>query len=412
MAIVLLCGATTITTVVPPYPGDTSKFLRGDSTWAVPSGGGGGGGTWGSITGTLSDQTDLQTALNLKAPKGAAIASGLTMATTKLLGRTTASSGAIEEIGIGANMALSGGTLSVTGVPSISFSTEPISTQSTSFTVLYTDNNTMFIVNSATNIIATIADGATNGFNITIKNLGAGSVILTNALAKTFDSFTSITQPTGIITHWVADGSNYRGGRISPQNFVAANTVFAGPVSGTNQLPTQRTLVAADLPAGTTPIAANPSASVGTAAVNGSASTFLRSDGAPAIDQTMAPTWTGLHVFNKALQSTDMLFGGQAVSRATLTHAGTVTLDCSITNRFASMTLTGNVTFATANLTAGRWYNVVLTMTSTNDTPTFPAWKWLGGAPSTLTASQIGWLSIFPQSTTDATTLAAYVETQ
>src|SRR5690606_32205253 len=30
-------------------------------------GGGGGGGTWGSITGTLSDQTDLQTALDAKA---------------------------------------------------------------------------------------------------------------------------------------------------------------------------------------------------------------------------------------------------------------------------------------------------------------------------------------------------------
>lgn len=29
---------------------------------------GGGGGAWGSITGTLSDQTDLQTALNAKQP--------------------------------------------------------------------------------------------------------------------------------------------------------------------------------------------------------------------------------------------------------------------------------------------------------------------------------------------------------
>lgn len=33
---------------------------------AVNAGGGGGGGTWGSITGTLSAQTDLQTALNAK----------------------------------------------------------------------------------------------------------------------------------------------------------------------------------------------------------------------------------------------------------------------------------------------------------------------------------------------------------
>jgi hypothetical protein len=38
----------------------------GSTTIVQSSGGGGGGGTWGSITGTLSDQTDLQTALNAK----------------------------------------------------------------------------------------------------------------------------------------------------------------------------------------------------------------------------------------------------------------------------------------------------------------------------------------------------------
>ncbi len=43
------------------------------------SGGGGGGGTWGSITGTLSDQTDLQTALNAKLNSSAVSAFGLTL---------------------------------------------------------------------------------------------------------------------------------------------------------------------------------------------------------------------------------------------------------------------------------------------------------------------------------------------
>ncbi len=46
--------------------------VRVDGTTITASGGiisaVGGGGTWGSITGTLSNQTDLQTALNLKAP--------------------------------------------------------------------------------------------------------------------------------------------------------------------------------------------------------------------------------------------------------------------------------------------------------------------------------------------------------
>jgi hypothetical protein len=44
---------------------DALKFLRGDGTWQTVSAG---GGAWGGITGTLSDQTDLQSALGTKAP--------------------------------------------------------------------------------------------------------------------------------------------------------------------------------------------------------------------------------------------------------------------------------------------------------------------------------------------------------
>jgi hypothetical protein len=46
---------------------------------------------------------------------GAATASGLTMATSRLLGRTTASPGAIEEITVGSGLSLSAGSLSATG---------------------------------------------------------------------------------------------------------------------------------------------------------------------------------------------------------------------------------------------------------------------------------------------------------
>lgn len=43
---------------------------------------------------------------------------------------------------------------------------------------------------------------------------------------------------------------------------------------------------------------ANPTASVGTSAVNGSASTAMRSDGAPALNLAITPTWTGNHIWN------------------------------------------------------------------------------------------------------------------
>lgn len=51
----------------------------------------------------------------------------------------------------------------------------------------------------------------------------------------------------------------------------------------------------------TIPTGANPSASIGLSAVNGSATTFLRSDGAPALAQNITPIWIGLHTFNNAI---------------------------------------------------------------------------------------------------------------
>ncbi len=45
---------------------------------------------------------------------------------------------------------------------------------------------------------------------------------------------------------------------------------------------------------------ANPSGTIGLTAVNGSATTFMRSDGAPALGVGISPTWTGNHIFSAA----------------------------------------------------------------------------------------------------------------
>lgn len=52
--------------VVPASGGGTTNFLRADGSWAAPPSGG--SPAWGTITGTLSSQTDLQTALDAKVP--------------------------------------------------------------------------------------------------------------------------------------------------------------------------------------------------------------------------------------------------------------------------------------------------------------------------------------------------------
>jgi hypothetical protein len=64
-------NAATVTTINGRIAEGTNVTLTGTGTAADPyvisaAGGGGGGGTWGSITGTLGDQTDLQSALDAK----------------------------------------------------------------------------------------------------------------------------------------------------------------------------------------------------------------------------------------------------------------------------------------------------------------------------------------------------------
>jgi hypothetical protein len=49
-------------------------------------------------------------------------------------------------------------------------------------------------------------------------------------------------------------------------------------------------------------LGANPSASAGLSAVNGAATTYMRSDAAPAISQAIAPTWTARHIFSQDIQ--------------------------------------------------------------------------------------------------------------
>ena len=52
--------------MVDDAPSNGLEYVRKNGDWAVSSGGGGGDAAWGSITGTLSNQTDLQSALNAK----------------------------------------------------------------------------------------------------------------------------------------------------------------------------------------------------------------------------------------------------------------------------------------------------------------------------------------------------------
>jgi hypothetical protein len=98
---VFTSGAAGLT---PASGGGTANFLRADGTWSPPPGGTGGAAIWGTITGTLSSQTDLQTALNAKAN----LAGGNTFTNSQIFNLTggyqasfTGAPGAINFSGVG-----------------------------------------------------------------------------------------------------------------------------------------------------------------------------------------------------------------------------------------------------------------------------------------------------------------------
>lgn len=81
---------------------------------------------------------------------------------------------------------------------------------------------------------------------------------------------------------------------------------------------------------------AAPTAKVGTTAVNGSASTFMRSDSAPPIDQSLAPTWTGTHTFTPSAGNAQVINGPAAGTAVVVVNTqaktGAQTITITLTN--------------------------------------------------------------------------------
>lgn len=91
----------------------SSTYLRGDGSWATPTGGGGGASNWGDLAGTLSDQTDLQAALDAKAEDDGVIhTTGTeTVAGTKTFTDGVVTQGNLQTRGIVQHLTSDGSTL-------------------------------------------------------------------------------------------------------------------------------------------------------------------------------------------------------------------------------------------------------------------------------------------------------------
>ena len=242
--------------VVPASGGGTSNFLRADGTFAVPAGTG-----VTSVTGTAN--------------------------------RITSSGGTTPVIDISASYVGQSSITTLGTITTCTWTGTAIAevnggTNQTSYTtgdILYA---------SASNTLSKLAGVATGNAFI------SGGV----STAPSWGKIGLTTHISGILGPANGGTGSANGNVIGLGGnlLTAAAFTTAGAfgltltTTGTTNvtLPTSGTLATtAQLPVG-----ANPSASLGLTAVNGSATTYMRSDAAPALDVSISPTWTGNHTFS------------------------------------------------------------------------------------------------------------------
>lgn len=112
-------------------------------------------------------------------------------------------------------------------------------------------------------------------------------------------------------------------------------------------------------------------------------------------------------VLNNAQLNFDELYAGAGTAE-TLTYASTTSLDFA-TAPFKTVVLTGAVTFASANLVAGKTATIRITGGASSRNYTFPAgWVFVMTAPTALAANKTGLLILRSFGTADANVVAWY----
>lgn len=154
----------------------------------------------------------------------------IVMATNKLLGRSTAGTGSVEEITIGSGLSLSAGTLSASGGGGGSLT---INNQTAAYTVVAGDLGTIINCTSGTFTVSlTAAATLGSGFNCWIWNTSttaADAITIDPNASETIDGRTTLVLQRGEGMQIVCDGTNWQTGdkktmRGYAENYTATAT--------------------------------------------------------------------------------------------------------------------------------------------------------------------------------------------
>ena len=130
-------------------------------------------------------------------------------------------------------------------------------------------------------------------------------ITLTNLvnLANPTTAVTTINSNNTAIASAFSTAYNTTGDQLLGTMDANSNQIINLPAPGTTNSPARLIDVVSN-PTITIPSFTTPTGSVGLTAVAGTASTTVRSDSAPVINQGIAPTWTGAHTFSSAITAT------------------------------------------------------------------------------------------------------------
>jgi hypothetical protein len=275
---------------------------------------------------------------------------------------------------IASTCGVSGGTITTTGT--LKGSATPNAQVGTSYAFQDGDCGKVVTFTNAAAIAATIAQAGgggnfVSGWFATLINEGAGTVTLTPA-TSTVDGAASITLTTNQSVDLFSDGTNYftargRGSSVTPggssgnlqtnngsggfagmpsmtgdvtlNTGTGASTLkntgpgATGPIGSATVVPivtidAQGRITALTSTTITQPAGANPTATAGPTAVNGVATTYMRSDAAPAVQQGSSSVKGVVQVDNTSVTASAGVIGTAAHTGDCTSSAGSLALKC------------------------------------------------------------------------------------
>lgn len=286
--------------------------------------------------------SNLKTTADAAAPAGAITSSGLTMATGKLLGRSSASTGAVQEIIVGSGLALSGGQLEA-----------DLGAYLTSADAAATYQP----ITSMSGYLTTTTAAST------YQTQAGMSSYLTNATA----SSTYLTQTDAASTYQTQSGMS------SYLTTASASSTYLTQANAASTYQTQSGMSSYLTTASAASTYQPISSMSGYLTSSTAASTYLALAGG---------TLTGT-LSTKSVDVTTNFYGS-------ITAVSATAIDCSAGNYFTK-TASGALTWTITNVPSSRSFSFILRLTNGGTgTQTWPSSvKWPGGTAPTLTASGV-----------------------